>query len=98
MQPQLRILSPELVPQIIDEAFQLLINPWIKVQLKEVRLLLADAGARVDESREVVHIPEEIARKALETVPREFFLFDKKGNPDVHYGGDVVHFDPGSSG
>ena len=98
MQPQLRILSPELVPQIIDEAFQLLVNPGIKVQLKEARALLADAGARVEEAREVVHIPEDVARKALETVPREFFLFDKKGNPAVHYGGNAVHFDPGSSG
>jgi trimethylamine--corrinoid protein Co-methyltransferase len=98
MQPQLRILSPELVPQIIDEAFQLLINPGIKVQLKEARALLADAGARVEETRAVVHIPEAVARKALETVPQEFFLFDKKGNPSVHYGGDTVHFDPGSSG
>jgi len=98
MQPQLRILSPELVPQIIDEAFQLLINPGIKVQLKEARALLADAGARVEEARAVVHIPEFVARKALETVPREFSLFDKKRNPAVHYGGDAVHFDPGSSG
>jgi trimethylamine--corrinoid protein Co-methyltransferase len=98
MQPQLRILSPELVPQIIDEAFQLLVNPGIKVQLKEARALLADAGARVEEAREVVHIPEDVARKPLESVPREFFLFDKKGNPAVHYGGNAVHFDPGSSG
>jgi trimethylamine:corrinoid methyltransferase-like protein len=51
MQPQLRILEAELVSQIIDEAFQLLVNPGIKVQLKEARTLLADAGARVDEER-----------------------------------------------
>lgn len=98
MQPQLRILAPELVPQIIDEAFQLLIDPGIKVQLKEARALLADAGASVEEAREVVHIPEQLARNALETVPRQFYLFDKKGNPAVRYGGDAVHFDPGSSG
>jgi len=98
LQPQLRILSPELVPQIIDEAFQLLVNPGIKVQLKEARELLADAGARVDEEREVVHIPEEVARKALETVPHEFYLHNQDGEPTVHYGGDSVHFDPGSSG
>ena len=98
MQPQLRILAPELVPQIINEAFQLLIEPGIKVQLKEARNLLADAGARVEETREVVHIPEDVARRALETVPREFYLFDQKGNPAVHYGGDTVHFDPGSCG
>ena len=98
MQPQLRILSPELIPQIIDEAFQLLTKPGIKVQLKEARELLADAGARVDEENEVVYIPEGVARKALETVPREFYLYNKKGEPTIHYGGDAVHFDPGSSG
>ena len=98
MQPQLRILSSELVPKIIDEAFQLLLNPGIKVNLKEARTLLADAGAIVDEGREVVQIPEEVARKALETVPHEFTLYDQDGEPAVHYGGDSVHFDPGSSG
>ena len=98
MQPQLRILSPEIIPQIIDEGFQLLVNPGIKVQLKEARTLLADAGARVDEEHEVVHIPEEVARKALDTVPHEFHLFNQDGEPSVHYGGDSVHFDPGSSG
>jgi trimethylamine--corrinoid protein Co-methyltransferase len=98
MQPQLRILAPELVHQIIDEAFQLLVDPGIKVQLREARALLAGAGAGVEEAREVVHIPEEVARQALETVPQEFALFDKKGNPTVFYGADAVHFDPGSSG
>ena len=98
MQPQLRILSPERIPQIIDEAFQLLMKPGIKVQFKEARQLLAEAGAQVDEEKEVVHIPEEVARKGLETVPQEFYLYNRDGEPTVHYGGDSVHFDPGSSG
>ncbi|GAG39851.1 unnamed protein product, partial [marine sediment metagenome] len=72
--------------------------PGIKVQLQEARTLLADAGARIDEEHEVVHIPEEVARKALDTVPHEFHLFNQDGEPSVHYGGDSVHFDPGSSG
>ncbi len=98
MQPQLRILSPELIPQIIDEAFQLLRRPGIKVQRAEARELLAASGAWVDLEQEVVQIPEKVARQALATVPREFFLYDKLGEPAVHYGGDAVHFDPGSSG
>jgi trimethylamine--corrinoid protein Co-methyltransferase len=98
MQPKLRILSTERIPQIIDEAFQLLMKPGIKLQLKEARQLLAEAGAQVDEEKEVVHIPEEVARKALETVPQEFYLYNRDGEPTVHYGGDSVHFDPGSSG
>ena len=92
MQPQLRILAPELIPQIIDEAFQLLVNPGIKVQLKETREILGDAGGRVDEEREVVHIPEEVARKALKTVPRQFTLYDQNENPVVHYGGGCGPF------
>ncbi len=98
MQPQFRILSDELVPQIIGEAFQLMMDPGIKVQLKEARALLADAGASLDAAREVVQIPEQIARKALDTVPRKFNLYDQDGNPSVRYAGDAVHFDPGSSG
>jgi trimethylamine--corrinoid protein Co-methyltransferase len=98
LQPQFRILSDELVPQIIDEAFQLMMDPGIKVQLKEARALLADAGASLDAAQEVVQIPEQIARKALDTVPRKFNLYDQDGNPSVRYAGDAVHFDPGSSG
>ncbi len=98
MQPRLELLSKELVDRILDEAFQLMINPGIKVQSLEARRLLADAGAQVDEAREVVKIPEKVVRKALETVPSQFFLHDRHGNPTVTYGGDAVHFDPGSSG
>jgi trimethylamine--corrinoid protein Co-methyltransferase len=98
MQPKLRILSEELIPQIIDEAFQLLQDHGIKVQLKDARTLLAEAGARVNEDQEIAFIPEEVARRALKTVPKEFFLYDRNGKKTIHYGGDSVHFDPGSSG
>jgi hypothetical protein len=43
------------------------------------------------------NIPEPLARHALASAPREFFLYDRAGHPAVHYGGDDVHFDPGSS-
>ena len=98
MQPKLEMLPPELVHRVIDEAFQLLLKPGIRVQLKEARDLLAGAGAQIDEQREVAFIPEVVARKSLETVPNEFYLFNRSGNPVVHYGGDSVQFDPGSSG
>ncbi len=98
MQPKIELLSNELVGQILDEAFQLLAVPGIKVQSAEARQLLTEAGAQVDEARAVVSIPEAVARRALETVPREFFLYNRAGDPAVRYGGDAVHFDPGSSG
>lgn len=96
MQPKLELLTPELIARILDEAFQLMLDPGIKVQSAEARQLLAEAGAQVD--GEVVKIPEKAVRKALESVPSTFYLYDRHGNPVVTYGGDAVHFDPGSSG
>jgi trimethylamine--corrinoid protein Co-methyltransferase len=98
MQPKLELLSPELVQRILDEALQLLWSPGVKVQAPEARRLLAEAGAAIDETAEVARIPETVIRTALETTPREFFLYNRAGEPAVHYGGDAVHFDPGSAG
>jgi trimethylamine--corrinoid protein Co-methyltransferase len=39
-----------------------------------------------------------VARQAVATAPGEFYLYNQAGEPVVHYGGDAVHFDPGSSG
>lgn len=98
MRPKLELLSPDLVQRILDEAFRLLETHGVKVQDAEARRLLGEAGARVDEASEVVYIPEAVVRRALETVPREFYLYNRFGEPVVRYGGDAVHFDPGSSG
>lgn len=98
MQPKVELLSSELIGRILDEAFQLLRSPGVKVQAPEARRLLAEAGAQVDEANEVVHIPEALARRTLESVPREFCLYNRAGEPVVRYSGDAVHFDPGSSG
>ena len=98
MQPKLSLLNEELIARIVEEAFQLMIKPGIKVQNAEARELLQKAGALVQEETMIVRIPEPIARKALETVPRQFHLYDYEGTPKVQYGGDAVQFDPGSSG
>jgi len=98
MQPKLSLLDNELIERILTEAYQLMIKPGIKVQNAEARKLLQAAGALVDEETMVVKIPEQIVRKALETVPHRFQLYDYEGNPKVQYGGEAVQFDPGSSG
>jgi trimethylamine---corrinoid protein Co-methyltransferase len=97
MGPKLQLLSQDLVDRILLEAFQLLLNPGIRVLSKEAADLLAGAGAIVDYDQQIVRIPEAIVRQALDTVPKEFYLYNRYGEPAVHYGGDHVHFDPGSS-
>ncbi len=96
LRPTLRLLSTDLVGRILDEAYQLLRDPGVRVQDAEARDLLAAAGARVD--GEVVRIPTALVEGALATVPARFDLFDRSGAPAVRYGAGVVQFDPGSSG
>lgn len=98
MRPKLILLSDELVKQIIEEGFALLMNPGIQVHNDEALSLLADAGAEVDMESKIAKIPEKIARQALDSSPSEFYLYDLDGNQVVHYGGDSVQFDPGSGG
>lgn len=98
MQPGFRLLSEDLVQRVLDEAYALMMDPGIKVQSQEARQMLAAAGAQVDETNQVAHIPEGVARHALDSVPREFYLYNLAGEAVVRYGGDAVHFDPGSAG
>lgn len=98
MQPNISLLTDDLIKRILDEAFYLLIKPGIKVQSPKALHLLEEAGARIDKDSEVAHIPEKIVRQALESVPHEFHLYDRYGVQKITYGGNSVHFDPGSSG
>ena len=94
MRPKLELLDKSLVERVIGEALELIEDPGVRVAPCAVDLLQA-AGVAVTDG--VAHIPEALARRLLDLVPREFFLYDRSGNPVVHYGGDDVHFDPGSS-
>jgi len=94
VRPKLELLDRPLIQRILDEAFQLIENPGVRVA-PAVYQLLAAAGVPVKDG--VARIPEKVARHALSSVPHDFFLYDRSGQPAVHYGGDDVHFDPGSS-
>jgi trimethylamine--corrinoid protein Co-methyltransferase len=98
MRPKLTLLSDDLLMQIIEEGFALLMNPGIQIHNDEALALMAEAGAQVDMETKTAKIPEKIARQALETRPSEFYLYDLDRKQVVHYGGDSVQFDPGSGG
>ena len=94
----MELLNQGLIDRILEEAFQLMVKPGIKVQSAEARKLLAEAGAKLNADSDIVRIPEMVVRKALETTPHSFTLYDRQGESRVFFGGDSVHFDPGSSG
>ena len=97
IRPKVQFLSPQAVDRAIDEAYELLWNPGVRVHYDEALRLLADAGATVDMVSRVAQIPRDLAEKAVETAPGSFHLYNFDGEPVVHYGGDDVHFDPGSA-
>jgi trimethylamine--corrinoid protein Co-methyltransferase len=94
MRPKLQLLGPELIERIVAEAFELIMRPGVRVGSLPVIEVLQSAGVEVSDG--IAHIPESLARKCLASVPREFYLYDRQGNATVHYGGDDVHFAPGS--
>ena len=47
MQPRIDLLSPALVTRVLDEAFQLMSEPGVKVLSNRAQILLKDAGAGI---------------------------------------------------
>jgi trimethylamine--corrinoid protein Co-methyltransferase len=97
MRLKLEVLDSDVVGDVIDEGFQLLVDPGVRVHNEEALTLLAEAGAEVDFDSQIARIPETVVRQALKTAPTEFHLHDLAGSPAVRYGGDTVQFDPGSA-
>ena len=96
-QPKISFLYHDLVEQVISEGIGLLADPGIRVHSPEGLRLLAEGGADVDFQSQVARLPEGTLQSALYTAPRQFDLYSLDGQPAVHYGGDHVQFDPGST-
>jgi trimethylamine---corrinoid protein Co-methyltransferase len=98
MRPRIQLLSADLIGRILGEAFELLMNPGVRVGSAPVVELLRSAGVEVGvaASDGVARIPEPLVRQCLASAPRDFYLYNRQGEKAVHYGGDDVHFDPGS--
>ena len=97
MRPHLQFLSRDTIERIVHEAYDLLNDPGVQIHSERALHLLAGHGAQVDFEAQVACIPADLIRRAVETVPSSFYLYDADGQPAVHYGGDDVHFDPGSA-
>jgi trimethylamine--corrinoid protein Co-methyltransferase len=97
IRPKLEFLTEETVDRALDEAYELLMDPGVRIHYDEALQLLGDAGADVDMESRVARIPRPLAERAVETAPNSFHLYNLEGEAVVHYGGDDVHFDPGSA-
>jgi len=94
MRPKIQLLSAELIGRILREAFELLMNPGVRVGSAVVEHYCS--RRELKSSNGVARIPEPLVRQCLASAPRDFYLYNRQGEKAVHYGGDDVHFDPGS--
>jgi trimethylamine--corrinoid protein Co-methyltransferase len=97
MRPIFRLLSEELIEQIVTEARDILCNLGVKLQNDRALDLLAEHGARVDRAGQHAWFTDALIDRALETSPSSFQLFDVLGEPALDLGGHRVHFTPGSA-
>jgi len=95
MRPKLELLDRTLVNRILGEALELLDTIGAKIGSVEALEFLRSAGARVD--GDIARLPTSLIRRVLDPAPHDFFLYNRSGEATVHYGGDDVYFDPGSS-
>jgi trimethylamine--corrinoid protein Co-methyltransferase len=97
IRPKTDFLASETVERVVEEAMELLQDPGVRVHSERALGLLSDHGAHVDREAKIARIPAGLAQRAIQTAPESFHVYDHDGEPAVHYGGDDVHFDPGST-
>jgi len=94
---KIEVLENDLKSKIISEAVDVLMDPGVRIENEEALELIADSGGSIDKSLSVARIPEKVVFDAVATAPDVFYLYDLEGKPVVTYGGDNIHFDPGST-
>ena len=94
MRPGLRLLSDDLIANVVTEARSLLCTLGVEIHNDTVTAMLSDHGAAADGR---VRLTESLIDQALRTVPRSFGLFDALGDPACDFSGGNVYFTPGSA-
>lgn len=97
MGPRLNLLDTPTIDRVVDEAYQILADPGVRMDSPRALDILSDAGAQVDVSRKVARFPARLIDAALHTAPSSITLHDLVGAPRCVLGGDAVYFHPGST-
>lgn len=77
--PVFESLDDDSVRKIHSASVAVLERTGVRVDDLETRVLMADAGADVDEKRGVVRLSEEIVADAIRTAPSEIEVCDRRG-------------------
>jgi trimethylamine--corrinoid protein Co-methyltransferase len=89
---RLEVLSPAEIESIHAASMTVLAETGIQVEYCKARELFRQAGAKVDDAKCVVTLPETLVRWALEQAPHTFDLFGRDASFSMPVGGDAVQF------
>jgi trimethylamine--corrinoid protein Co-methyltransferase len=92
--PPLEILTAEQVERILLAAFRVLEEAGLEIRSAAARAVFARAGARVDESTQLVRLGRELIEAQLKSAPAHFVLHARNAARHLHVGGNVVNFGP----
>jgi trimethylamine--corrinoid protein Co-methyltransferase len=97
IRPKLEFLSKELIRKILDEAYEILEKQGVFIENQEALRLLKEAGMKVDEATQRVHIISRLIEDSRSSTPSIIKLYDRTGEKEFIVGENHVHFDPGST-
>ncbi|MBU1344756.1 MAG: trimethylamine methyltransferase family protein [Proteobacteria bacterium] len=90
--PRLQVINTEQIQQIHMATLEVLERTGIKLTHPKARMLLADAGARVDKDR--VRIPSWMVEDAIQKAPKRIVLGKRTGERTVTLERDKSYFGP----
>ncbi len=85
-------LSTEELDQLQVATLTILEEVGVKFPSEKALAIFADHGAQVDHDSQIVKIPPDLVRKALETVPRYFQVGGRSPECDFHLEQGVTYF------
>jgi len=96
-QPRLELLSREQIETIHLASLKILEEVGVIIQSDNALKLVGEAGASVDKTKKIAHIPQHLAKESLVKVPSTIRLYSRDGRHDLLLEGNRVNYNPGSA-
>ena len=89
---RLKYLGDEQLKQLQEATFEIMERTGVKFPSEKALKVLAEHGAQVDFTTQVVRFPRDVVIKAMSTVPRDFKIGARHPFYDFHLGDGCTYF------
>ncbi len=84
--PKISILSPQAIQDVHETSLKILRDTGVIVHNENTRCRLAEAGAQLDSSTNIVHFSENLVQQSLETTVKQFILYGRDATKTARFG------------